>query len=223
MTAGVTLVVLLFGKLKFLLVGLSKLKTLVSMFAFFGVYWTTFGWPLALGLVVSIYIHEMGHVAELKRLGIDASAPMFIPGIGAFVLMKTQIEDPVTDARVGLAGPVWGLGAGLVAYAIFAITGAHIWVAIAELTGMINLFNLIPVWQLDGSRAFHALSRAERWLVVLAIALVFALTNVKFLILSGLVAGYRAFQTGSERGSRGTLVTFVVLLGALSWLARVGQ
>ena len=58
------------------------------MFAFFGVYWSIYGWPLALGLVVSIYIHEMGHVAMLRRLGIAAGAPLFIPGMGAVVMLK---------------------------------------------------------------------------------------------------------------------------------------
>ena len=97
--AGAVAIILL-SKAKFLLLGLTKLKTLISMFAFFGVYWTAFGWPLALGFVVGIYIHEMGHVAMLRRLGIDASAPMFIPGVGAFILAKKHITDPRQDAAV---------------------------------------------------------------------------------------------------------------------------
>ena len=112
----VTVALLLLSKLKFLLLGLTKASTFVSMFAFFGVYWSIYGWPLALGLVLSIYIHEMGHVAMLRRLGIDAGAPMFIPGVGAFVMLKQHIGDPLTDAKIGLAGPVWGLGAALAAF-----------------------------------------------------------------------------------------------------------
>jgi hypothetical protein len=73
-----TVALVMLSKVKFLLLGLTKASTLISMFAFFGVYWSIYGWPLALGLVVSIYIHEMGHVAMLRRLGIGASAPMFI-------------------------------------------------------------------------------------------------------------------------------------------------
>src|SRR5262245_32770758 len=72
-------------KAKFLLLGLTKLSTLGSMLAFLGVYWSLFGWKFALGFVLCIYVHEMGHVAELRRFGIAASAPMFIPGLGAFV------------------------------------------------------------------------------------------------------------------------------------------
>ena len=210
---------LLLGKLKFLILGLTKASTFVSMFAFFGVYWNAFGWPLALGLVVSIYIHEMGHVAMLKRLGLQAGAPLFIPGIGAMVLLKERIDDPAVDAKIGLAGPVWGLGAGLAAYALGRVTGAPIWGAIAQLTGWLNLFNLIPIWQLDGARGFHALSTWQRWGVVLALALAFALTAQKLLIIIGLVAAFRALQRTSVPGDARALATFVALVGALSWLA----
>ena len=157
--AAATVGLLLVGKLKFLLLGLTKASTFVSMFGFFAVYWSIYGWPLALGLVVSIYIHEMGHVAMLRRLGIDSGAPLFIPGVGALVMLKEHITDPIVDARIGLAGPVWGLGAAVAAWRIYFATGAAIWLAIAQLTAFLNLFNLIPIWQLDGSRGFHALSR----------------------------------------------------------------
>jgi len=219
---GVAAMITLFlvGKLKFLLLGLTKASTFVSMFAFFGVYWSLYGWPLALGLVVSIYIHEMGHVAMLRQLGIAASAPMFIPGVGALVLLKQRVDDPIADAKIGLAGPVWGLGAGLAALAAYWATRAPIWLAIAQLTGFLNLFNLIPVWQLDGSRGFHALSRWERWAVVGAIAVAFLLTGQRLLLIVGGVAVWRALQREVGPGDRRVLATFVILVGALSWLAR---
>ena len=98
-------------KAKFLLLGLSKGGTVLTMLASFGLYWSVFGWVFAAGLIVSIYIHEMGHVAALSRLGIKASAPMFIPGFGAMVRLHEYPASPKEDAEVGLAGPVWGLGA----------------------------------------------------------------------------------------------------------------
>jgi Zn-dependent protease len=220
--AVVALALFALGKLKFLLLGLGKASTFFSMFAFFGVYWTAFGWPLALGLVVSIYIHEMGHVWELRRNGIPASAPLFIPGLGALVLLKKHVDDPRVDARIGLAGPVWGLAAGLMAYAIFVATGQPIWGAIAHLTGFINLFNLIPVWQLDGSRGFHALSRWQRWGVVATIALAYYVTDDRMLLLVGAVAVWRALERpANEEGDTYAFATFVVLVGALAWLSTV--
>jgi Zn-dependent protease len=216
----VTVALILVSKLKFLLLGLTKASTFVSMFAFFGVYWSIYGWPLALGLVLSIYIHEMGHVAMLRRFGIDAGAPMFIPGVGAFVMLKQHIDDPLTDAKIGLAGPVWGLGAGLAAFGVYAVTGVRIWLAIAQLTGFINLFNLIPVWQLDGSRGIHALARRERWALVAAIAVALMLTEQRLLFIVGGVAVWRSLQQETGPGNTGVLATFVVLVITLAWLAR---
>jgi Zn-dependent protease len=216
----VTAALLLISKLKFLLLGLTKASTFISMFAFFGVYWSIYGWPLALGLVLSIYIHEMGHVAMLRNLGIEAGAPMFIPGVGALVMLKQHISDPLTDAKIGLAGPVWGLCAGLAALGIYALTGARIWLAIAQLTGFLNLFNLIPVWQLDGSRGMHVLARWERWALVGAIALALLMTEQRLLLIVGGVAVWRSLQRETGPGDTRVLATFVVLIIALSWLAR---
>ncbi len=187
--------------------------------AFFGVYWSVYGWPLALGLVLTIYIHEMGHVAMLRKLGIEAGAPMFIPGVGALVMLKQRIEDPLTDARIGLAGPVWGLSAALGALGIYTVTGAKIWLAIAQLTGFINLFNLIPIWQLDGSRGLHALARSERWMLVGAIALALLLTEQRLLFIIGAVAIWRAMQKDEGPGDARVLATFAALVVALSLLA----
>jgi Zn-dependent protease len=215
-----TAAVLLASKLKFLLLGLTKASTFVSMFAFFGVYWSIYGWPLALGLVFSIYIHEMGHVAMLNQCGIAASAPMFIPGIGALVQLKQRVDDPLTDAKIGLAGPVWGLGAALVALTVYELSHAKIWLAIAQLTAFLNLFNLTPIWQLDGSRGVHVLARWERWALVAAVALMLLATEQRLLLVVGGVAMWRAFQRDAGPGDGRVLLTFVGLIVALSWLAR---
>jgi hypothetical protein len=96
--------VFLLGKAKFLLLGMTKLPTLLSAVAAFGVYWTVWGWKFALGLVASMYVHDMGHVFALRRYGIRATAPMFVPGLGAFVCMEQYPKSQREDARVGLAG-----------------------------------------------------------------------------------------------------------------------
>jgi Zn-dependent protease len=217
--AIVTGFLLILGKLKFLILGLTKASTFFSMFAFFGVYWSIFGWPLAAGLVVSIYIHEMGHVSALRRLGLAAGAPLFIPGVGALVMLKEHPADAHVDADIGLAGPLWGLGAGLAAMAVYYATRIPIWQAIAHLTGFINLFNMIPVWQLDGSRGFHALNRRERWASIGAIAIAYLLTNQRMLLLIGIVAVWRAVQREQGPGDGKAFATYVGLIAALSWLS----
>jgi Zn-dependent protease len=219
---GVGAVLLLsLGKLKFLLLGLTKLSTFVSMFAFFGVYWNLYGWPLAAGLVISIYIHEMGHVMEIKRLGLSAGAPLFVPGLGAFVRLRQHIDDPVIDARIGLGGPIWGAIAAFAAFVVYLVTKANIWAAIAQLGAFINLFNLLPVWQLDGSRAFHALARNGRLIIAGTCVALAYVTSQKMLLLIAAVAAYRAFKPMVAASDRRTLATFALLLATLAGLAAV--
>lgn len=117
---------------KVLLLGLTKASTFLSMLLAFGVYWTAWGMWFALGLVISIYIHEMGHVVALRRYGIAATAPMFVPGLGAFIRLRQASLPPLQNARVGLAGPVWGLGAASASWAMSKLGGGPMWAAIAH-------------------------------------------------------------------------------------------
>lgn len=183
-------VVLLFvlTKAKLLVLGLTKASTLFSMILSLGVYWAAWGWKFALGLVLSIYVHEMGHVAMLRRYGVKATAPMFIPGVGAFVRLRQHPASVAEDARIGLAGPVWGLGAALVAWLVSIVMQWPSWAAIARVGAWINLFNLVPIWQLDGGRAFGALSRAQRWATILIIGAVWYQVQEGMLLLMGIFA-----------------------------------
>src|SRR5579863_1597186 len=188
-----TFLVVALSKGKLLLLGLTKLSTFASMLAFFAVYWSLFGWRFALGFVLSIYIHEMGHVMALRKYNIAASAPMFIPFVGAIVRMKQYPGNVGEDARVGLAGPIWGFGAAVVAWVAAITTGLPIWYAIAHTGAWLNLFNLIPVWQLDGGRGFRALTRKQRGMALGVVAAMWVLTQEGMLLFIGLGAGYRLF------------------------------
>lgn len=215
--AGVFLV----SKGKLLLVGLTKWKTLLTMLAFVGVYIQVWGWKFALGFVLGIYIHEMGHVAALRRYGLAATAPMFIPGIGAFVRLKQHLADVRQDARVGLAGPVWGLAAGLAAYGAGLATRSQIWFAIAQSTAFINLFNLVPFWQLDGGRGFHALTRAQRWLAALVIGGAWMFTHQGLVLLLLILAILQAFRPAATEPDHGALTMYAGLVVVLTWLMSI--
>lgn len=206
-------------KAKLLVLGLTKTGTLLSMFAFLGVYWTIWGWELALGLVLSIYVHEMGHVAALARFGIPASAPMFIPGLGAFVRLGHRPKDASQDARIGLAGPLWGLGAALVAWGLASVTGRSVFLPMAQLGALINFLNLAPVWQLDGARAFNALSRAQRWIATAGLVACWFFTRQGALLLVGLIAAWQSFRPAPARADRGALLLLLGIAAGLAWLA----
>jgi Zn-dependent protease len=189
-----TFLLVALSKGKLLLLGLTKLSTFASMLAFFAVYWSLFGWRFALGFVMSIYIHEMGHVMALRKYNIAASAPMFIPFFGAFVRMRQYPGNVGEDARVGLAGPIWGLGSAIVAWIAAITTQLPVWYAIAHTAAWLNLFNLLPIWQLDGGRGFRALTRKQRGIAAAVAVGIWAVTHQTILLLIALGAGYRLFS-----------------------------
>jgi Zn-dependent protease len=229
-----TVVLVALTKAKFLLLGLAKLKTLLSMFATFGLYWSWYGWRFALGFVLGIYVHEMGHVWMLRHYGLRASAPMFIPGFGAFVSLYDSPANVGEDARIGLAGPLWGAGAGVACLlpAFLSGTSGGVWLAVAHATAYINLFNLTPVWTLDGGRASRALSFPQRMLLLLIMAGLFALTREGIFVI--LIAGavYRFFwkkdhalepDQGAFMEFAGLLILFAAMLALIPLTPPVGR
>jgi Zn-dependent protease len=162
MLAAIAAVIAKFAvKAKALLFLLPKIKlftTSASMLVSIGAYALIWGWRFGVGFVLLLLVHEMGHVFQLRREGIKASAPMFIPFMGALVAMKELPKDAAAEARVGLAGPVLGALGCLVPLALFALTGEELFKALAFVGFFLNLFNLLPVLPLDGGRAMAALS-----------------------------------------------------------------
>jgi Zn-dependent protease len=217
-----SLVLLIMTKGKIVLLGLTNSSTFLSMLATVGVYWATFGGWLALGLVLSIYLHEMGHVVALLRYGGRASAPLFIPGLGAFIRLSQPLIDPKQDARVALAGPIWGLAAALFCGGVFALTRQPIWAALAQLGALINLFNLLPLWQLDGARAFRSLNRSQQWLAVASIAAAWVVTDQWLLVLLLIAAAVHTFaDKPKDEPDAPILVQYAALIMVLSALSRL--
>jgi len=213
--------VLVLSKAKLLLLGLTKLPTLLSALASFGVYWTVWGWRFALGLIATMYVHEMGHVFALRRYGIRATAPMFVPGLGAFVRMEQYPVSPREDARVGLAGPMWGLAAAAATWVVAVATGWPSWAAVARTAAWLNLFNLLPIASLDGGRGFRSLSRAQRWVLVGCLALAWGFSHEAILGLLGIVAALRAGFGQAGEPDNGVLAQFAFLVLALAGLCVV--
>jgi Zn-dependent protease len=192
--------VLLATKLKAVLLLLPKLKLLTTsgtMLVSIAAYALLWGFPFAVGFVLLLFLHEIGHVIQLRREGVKASAPMFIPFLGAVITAKSMGDDAAAEARVGLAGPVLGSIATLVPLGIWLATGDEFWRALAYVGFLINLFNLLPVLPLDGGRAMAALSPWVWWVGYAAlIGLTFAFPNpVMFLVLIfGGLESWRRFK-----------------------------
>lgn len=192
------------AKFKGVLLLLPKLKILSTsgtMLVSVAAYALIWGWKFAFGFVALLFIHEMGHVIQLRREGIKASLPLFIPFLGAFVGMKQLPPDAAAEARVGLAGPILGAIGCLIPLALFEATGYEFWKALAFTGFFLNLFNLLPVLPLDGGRAMAALSP---WMWFAGFGLLVAATILfpnPIMLLILLFGGMETWRRWRERGT----------------------
>jgi Zn-dependent protease len=177
-------VIALLAKLKAILLFLPKIKLLVTAgtaVASVGAYALIWGFPFAAGFVVLIFIHEMGHVIALRREGIKASAPMFIPFMGAVI---TAILGSIAAAAVAILG---------------LATHTSLLEALGYTGLFLNLFNLLPVVPLDGGRAMAAMAP---WMWFLGFGVMVFLdfyTPNPILLIITLVAGFELYRRWERR------------------------
>ena len=194
--AAIGFLLVKFKGLLFLLLKVKFVGTALTMLLSIGAYALLFPVWFAVGVVVLIWVHEMGHVLQLKREGIKASAPMFIPFLGAFVAMKEMPKNALAEARVGLAGPVLGTLAGLATLGLYAGTGNGLFLGLAYFNFLINLFNLAPILPLDGGRAVGAMSPVFQLLGLgLMVVLFFVAPIIAIVALLGLPEVWRRWRT----------------------------
>jgi Zn-dependent protease len=194
------------AKIKTILLLLPKLKLLTAagtMLVSIVAYTTIWGFPFAVGFVLLLLVHELGHVIALRRAGIKASWPMFIPFLGAVISAKSLGDNALAEARVGLAGPILGTIGSAVCILIWHATGDDFWRALAFTGFFLNLFNLLPVVPLDGGRAMAAMA-PWMWFVgflgMIALAIIFPNPIILLIVI---FAGYETYRRWKQRRAGG--------------------
>jgi Zn-dependent protease len=209
-------VVLLSGKW---LLALFNLKFLLSLGAFAGFYWATFGAAFGVGFAILILVHEMGHFVDIKRRGLPAEMPVFLPGLGAYVRWNALGVTASTRAFVSLAGPLAGCIGAAVCALLWMETRNTLWIGLASLSAMLNVLNLIPVWVLDGGQAIKALNKAERIVLACAAVAFSAAFAQPVLLLVAAGAAYQAFTRNvPDAPNRAVTVYYLSVLAALGFL-----
>jgi Zn-dependent protease len=132
-----------------------------SIFISVAAYALIWGWKFAVGFVLLILVHELGHFFEARRQGLEASWPTFIPFFGAFVLIKNAPLNPWRNALVALAGPALGGAGAAVCWGIGDATDSNLFRALAYAGFLINLINLVPVGILDGGAVWQSIRLAR--------------------------------------------------------------
>lgn len=166
---------------KFALTGLSMLA-MVALEAQRG------GWLFGIGFVVLIFLHEMGHAVAIRREGLEAGWPVFIPFFGAMIALKGRPASRAAEARIAYAGPIAGTAASLVVAALFLLTGSRVWLGLAYTGFFLNLFNLVPISPLDGGRVAQAFSRRAFLVGGLLLGGMYLVTQAPQLLFIGVMA-----------------------------------
>ncbi|MHC1683815.1 MAG: site-2 protease family protein [Clostridiaceae bacterium] len=182
---------LILTKLKFLLVFLKLTKfasTAISMVVMIWVYASMYGLKFAVGFVLLLFAHEMGHYLVARKMDMNVSLPLFIPFVGALISLKEAPKDAVTEAKMAIGGPIVGSLAALFCYVLYIITGDHFLIALAYTGFFLNIFNLIPIHPLDGGRTVSAIS-PKIWLIGLVLGIVAIIKFFNPILLLILVLG----------------------------------
>ena len=192
----------MFWKFKFVLTAIFKFKiftTSASMLVSLAAYAWIWGWKFALGFILLLFVHELGHYLEAKRQGLDVGAPVFIPFLGAAILLKENPLDAWREAQVAIAGPIVGSIGAAVVWLVGEQQDSELFVALGFTGFFINLFNLLPVVPLDGGRIAAAI-HPYLWFLGFAglVALAFFAPN-PLLIVIALVVGLELWRRWQER------------------------
>jgi len=152
------------------------------------VYAWVFGWRYAVGFVLLIFVHEMGHYVAARQRGLNVGAPTFIPFVGAWIELKELPHDVETEAYVGFAGPLAGTLGAMACYWMAREFDSSLLMALAYSGLMLNLINLIPISPLDGGR-ITAIISPKVWLAgVPLLAALFFYRPSPMLIMIGIMA-----------------------------------
>jgi Zn-dependent protease len=216
-------IAILLAKGKTILFALFKLKFLLTFAAFIGIYWAAWGMKFGIGFAVLILLHEMGHFLDIKRRGLPADMPVFLPGLGAYVRWQALGVPLETRAAISLAGPLAGFLTAVACAVLWWQTGNPFWAALARAGAVLNLLNLIPVWVLDGGQAALALSKTERIILLTACLALWLVLGENMFFLVALGAGYQVFLAGNlpAHPSRATTIYFIAVLTALGVIIRM--
>jgi len=214
-------IAILLAKSQAFILALFKFKFVFSLLAYVAIYWELFGAKFGVGFALMILIHEMGHYIDIRRRGLPADMPIFLPGFGAYVRWQALGVTRQTRAEVSLAGPLAGLLAAVVCAALWFSTGNTIWAALARTGAWLNIVNLTPIWVLDGGQAANALDKTGRLMLLIACAVLGVFVwDISFAIV-GAGALYRVFASDlPPQGSPRITGYFVGLLAALALIMK---
>ena len=189
-------VLFLLGKLKWVaaIFKFTKLSTLATMFVAVWVYAQIWGVYFAIGFILLIYVHEMGHAIMMHRLGIKAGAPIFIPFVGAVIAMKELPRNAYNESLIAAGGPVLGTIGATFCLIIAWLMNSNFFYALASIGYLINLFNMLPISPMDGGRITGVISKNIKIIGLVIGGFIFYKTSSPILMLILIIGFFSLFK-----------------------------
>ncbi|MDR3590960.1 MAG: site-2 protease family protein [Negativicutes bacterium] len=172
-----------------------------TMLLSLAVYAAAFGWRFALGFVLLLLVHEIGHLIAARVVGLRSSIPMFVPFVGAVISLRQAPKNAKMEANIAIGGPATGTLSALVCLLFYLWTDSVLMLVLAYTACILNLFNLIPCTPLDGGRITAAISSHLWWVGTIATGILFFYTNNFFLFIIFLFSLFRLWQGDSGEES----------------------
>jgi len=196
--------------------------------ALFGASYASFAvltdWRLGALLIAILVFHEYGHLRAMRSFGMQTKGMYLIPFVGG-VAIGEKATTYWQETYISMQGPVFGLYMTLLAWLAYALTGWSLLGALATFSALINVFNLLPIYPLDGGHVVKAcalsMTNNRSWLF----PILFAGFGVGVSIWSGLylLAFFSVLGAvdllGAQRTARDQDVTPMDLYGVLVSLA----
>lgn len=189
------------GLLLFKLLKTVQVIKVALLAASVAVYSVMFTLEFAFALIAVLVFHEYGHLRAMKKFGLPTKGMYLIPFVGGIAvgdMPKTRWQ----DVYISMMGPVYGLIMTVAFYIVYLVTDSHFAGLVASTSALLNLFNLIPVYPLDGGRVVKSLVFSGR--NYLALVALLAISAVCFVL---------AWKLGFY------FITFFIVLGVIDIVA----
>lgn len=203
-----------------------SIECMVSLWLSFATYEAVFNRAWAWGIILTLFVHEMGHMLAARMVRMRTTLPIFIPFLGAVVALPETVRQGRAESAVALGGPALGGAVAGVMLAIYCWSGEERYLFWAYLGTQFNLFNLVPCYPLDGGRIAEGISRYAWWGGILLMLVGVWLWRQPFFLLFVLVALYRYKSLVPDRQLSpchrawiaGCYLLLCILLGAITMM-----
>ncbi len=163
-----------------------------------------FTWEFSVILIISLVIHEYGHIWAMRTIGIPTRGFYLIPFVGGAAVQERAFRSRLEEHFVALAGPAFGLAQATLLYGLFVVTGHPLLGAAAAWVAVLNLVNMVPITPLDGGRIIKCatLSIGSGFGMAVLLSGIIACVVLMFWVKSwliGLIALFSVFEFMFER------------------------